>query len=52
MSNLSKAKFLSVQTDGSPDTANIKGELYVAWYCDMDSSDRKIHVQSQLIGVW
>eukprot|EP00117_Sycon_ciliatum_P011612 scpid91179/ scgid0724/ len=49
--SLDKAKFFSIQTDGSTDAVNIEEELYLALFCDTGGLDRKIHVRSQLVGV-
>lgn len=44
---LSKAKFFSIQSDGSTDAANVENELFVALYLDPHAPDGKVHVRNR-----
>ena len=48
---LSKAKYFSIQADGSTDTANIEDELFLVLYFDAHTKDGAVHVQSRFLTV-
>ena len=48
---LAKAKFLSIQADGSTDSANIEDELFLVLYFDAHSQDGVVHVQNRFLTV-
>ncbi len=48
---LQRAKFFSIQTDGSSDIANVEEELFLALYCDPHGHDHKLHVRSRFLTV-
>ena len=48
---LDKAKFFSIQADGSTDSANVEDELFLALYFDAHSQDGTVHVQSRFLTV-
>ena len=47
---LAKAKFLSIQADGTTDAAN-KEELFMVVYFDLHSEDGSVHVQNRFLTV-
>ena len=42
---LAKAKFFSIQADGSTDSANIEDELFLTLYFDAHTQDGRVPVQ-------
>ena len=48
---LSKAKYFSIQIDGSTDSANVKEEVFLTLYFNPYSDDRKVHVQDKLLAI-
>lgn len=48
---LAKAKFFSIQSDGSTDVANVENELFVALYLDPHAPDGKVHVRNRFLSV-
>ena len=50
-SALAKAKFFSVQSDGSTDAGNIENELFMVLYFDSHAPDGIIHVRSKFLAV-
>ena len=51
MGALSKAKFFSLQADGSTDSGNVKDEVFLAVYFDPYAKDGKVHVCSKFLTV-
>ena len=50
-STLAKAKFFSIQANGSTDVGNVENELFLALYLDPDAPDGKVHVCSRFLSV-
>ena len=50
-STLSKAKFFSIQGDGSTDSGNIEEELFLVLYFDPRAEDGKVHVRDKFLSV-
>ena len=48
---LSKAKFFSLQADGSTDSGNVEDEVFLAVYFDPYAKDGKVHVRSKFLTV-
>lgn len=48
---LAKAKFFSIQSNGSTDAANVENELFVALYLDPHAPDGKVHVCNRFLSV-
>ena len=48
---LAKAKFFSIQADGSTDSANIEDELYLLVYFDPLTNDGVVHVRNKFFTV-
>ena len=46
---LAKAKFFSIQADGSTDSANIEDELFLVLYFDAHTQDGTVHVRSKFL---
>ena len=46
-----KQSFFSLLLDGSTDTANIENEVVLAVWCDLDSSDERIHTRMNFLTV-
>ena len=48
---LSKAKYFSIQIDGSTDSANVEEEMFLTLYFNPYSDDRKVHVQDKFLAI-
>ena len=48
---LDKAKFFSIQADGSTDAGNIEDELFLALYSDPHAQDGRVHVRDKFLTV-
>ena len=48
---LDKAKFFSIQGDGSTDSANIEDELFLVLYFDPYATDMRVHVRDKFLTV-
>ena len=48
---LSKAKFYSIQIDGSTDSANIEEEVFLTVYFNPRSNDGKVHIQDKFLAI-
>ena len=48
---LSKAKYFSIQIDGSTDSANVEEEVFLTLYFNPYSDDRKVHVQDKFLAI-
>lgn len=48
---LKKAKYFSIQADGSTDCANKEEELFLALFFDPYADDGKVHVHSKFFAV-
>ena len=46
---VSKAKFFSIQADGTTDKGNIEEEMFHVVYCDFQSSDMKVQAHSRFM---
>jgi len=46
-----KAKFFSIQADGTTDKGNIEEEMFYAVYCDFNSGDMKVQVRNRFLAV-
>ena len=49
--SLDKAKFFSLQLDGSTDSANVEDEVFLVVFCDPYSSDGRVHVRNYFLTV-
>ena len=48
---LSKAKYFSIQIDGSTDSANVEEEVFLALYFNPHSLDGKVHVHDKFLAI-
>ena len=48
---ISKARFFSIQADGTTDKGNIEEEMFLVVYCDFQSSDKKVQAHSRFLAV-
>ena len=48
---LSKAKFYSIQIDGSTDSANIEEKVFLTVYFNPHSNDGKVHIQDKFLAI-
>ena len=48
---LSKAKYFSIQIDGSTDSANVEEEVFLSLYFDPHSKDGKVHVCDKFLAI-
>ena len=48
---LYKAKYFSIQIDGSTDSANVEEEVFLTLYFNPYSDDRKVHVQDKFLAI-
>ena len=46
---LSKAKYFSIQTDGSTDSVNVEDELYLVIYFDPFTNDGEVHIRKNFL---
>ena len=48
---VSKARFFSIQADGTTDKGNIEEEMFHVVYCDFQSGDMKVQARSRFLAV-
>ena len=48
---VAKAKYFSIQIDGSTDFTNVEGEVYLILYFNPHSDDRKVHVHIKFLAI-
>lgn len=51
VNSLARARFFSIQLDGSTDAGNVEDELFLVVFCDPFSADGKMHVCNELLTV-
>ena len=51
LNTISKAKFFSIQADGTTDKGNIEEEMFHVVYCDFNSDDMKVQVCNRFLAV-
>ena len=51
LDSVSKAKFFSVQADGTTDKGNIEEEMFHVVYCDFNSSDKTVRARNRFLAV-
>ena len=51
VNSLAKARFFSLQLDGSTDSGNVEDEVFLVVYSDLFSTDGRIHVRNEFLTV-
>ena len=49
--HLASAKFFSLLMDGTTDKGNIDDEMFLALWCDVESTDEKVHTRMSYFGL-
>lgn len=49
--SLGRARFFSLQLDGSADSGNVEDEVFLVVFCDPYSTDGKVHVRNNFLTV-
>ena len=51
VNSLDRARFFSLQLDGSADAGNVEDEVFLVVFCDLNSEDGKVHVHNNFLTV-
>ena len=51
MNSLDRARFFSLQLDGSADSGNVEDEVFLVVFCDPYTTDGRVHVRNNFLTV-